>query len=56
MDGGSGDIVLFEFFIKGTAADPEFGGGLLFVPVALVQNFPEQILFVFRYRAVGFLG
>ena len=41
MNGGSGYMVLFEFFIKRAAADPEFSGGLFFVPVAFVQNFPE---------------
>ena len=44
-----GYIILFEFFIKRTAADPQFGGGFLFVPVALIQNFPEQVFFIFQY-------
>ena len=43
-----GNIVLFEFIIKGTAADPKFGGGFFFVPFAFTQNFPEQTFFIFH--------
>ena len=54
MNSRRGELVFFEFTVKGVAADSQSAGGLLFVPVAVFKHLFQQLGLVFHDRAPRF--
>ena len=50
VKGGLADLVFFQFLVESTATDAQFSRSSRFVPVAFLQNIPNQLGFVLNDR------